>query len=171
MWPHRQRLQALGMQQAFVFKRTAQVFRKIPALHTFLIGFWVPPRQRVLLHLWVWRWRCSFVSQTEITQNNDFISFALPLQCYKIGVNTTRVCRFQLFTAEHRTSNTIHFKTLLGIRYGIEIEIICSRVSFLTATHKKIIRKNTCFNFWPNLYILFYSTSHTSVVWIPKGVI
>lgn len=55
LWPHRQGFQTLGMQQASVAQRAAEVLREVPALHPLLPGLWVSPRQRVLLHLWVRR--------------------------------------------------------------------------------------------------------------------
>lgn len=53
MRPHRQGLQALGVQQAAFPQRAAKVFREVPALHSLFFGLRVSTRQRILLHLWV----------------------------------------------------------------------------------------------------------------------
>lgn len=51
--PHLQGLQALGVQQAALSQRTAQVFREVPTLHSLLPGLRIQAGQRILLHLWV----------------------------------------------------------------------------------------------------------------------
>ena len=51
--PHGQGLQTLGVQQAPVAERTAEVLGEVPALHSLLLGLRVSPWQRVLLYLWV----------------------------------------------------------------------------------------------------------------------
>lgn len=51
--PHRQGLQTLGVQQASVAEWTAEVLWEVPALYPLLLRLRIPPRQRVLLYLWV----------------------------------------------------------------------------------------------------------------------
>lgn len=57
MWPHRQRIQTLGVQQASVAEWATQVLREVPALHPLFPGLWVSSWQRILLYLWV-SYRC-----------------------------------------------------------------------------------------------------------------
>lgn len=54
---HSQRLQALGVQQATLAQRAAQVLWEVPALYTLLSRLWVSARTRILLYMWV---NCCF---------------------------------------------------------------------------------------------------------------
>ena len=83
--PHRQGLQTLGVQPAFVAQRAAEVLREVPALHPLLFGLWISPRQRVLLYLWVWSYLFVLFAE-RIVPYTDWNAYRVSKMCLlKVG--------------------------------------------------------------------------------------